>query len=350
MNRSLLITSVVCVAAGFAAGYGTRQQIQHQAEGREVTVLKDKVASLEKAHAAAQHSVKAQTALDAHTQPTAAEIAESEADQKRFEERDKRRQEKVKKVLMDRKKLKIAERLRALQNRLGLDASQAEALAKILEQQMTDNTDKLLQEMTNPSEAQGPEKELEMALEMIKGGNDKALNESISQLLNPTQQEAFTQFQQEEKSNKVEQKANKELSRLQGSMSLTSAQKDQAFAVLSQLAAEDLDNPTSAIPQMMMMHGDRFENVPNGDKIKAEAARYQEAQAKKLAAMKTVLSPEQYQIYEGQLQAGSMTDMMESMMGDMPPDLFMFGQEAESEAEATASDAAEQGFAVPANP
>ena len=235
-------------------------------------------------------------------------------------------QERMKKAIHDRKAMKVAERISALKARLGLTDEQAGSLKNMLMENMKDSSDVVLAGMNQEGKRQTPNDELGTLLSLMNGGNDKELDAKVIELLTPEQQQAYAAFQAEQKANKVEVKANKELAKLQNSMSLSAEQKDRAFSVFSQLAAAEWENPVSPFAAMAVMNAaTSLKEHPGFEQLKNEAERFKVAQQKRLAAMKEILSPEQYQIYETQSQQGSMAELMEGIMGDMPPqEAFMF--------------------------
>lgn len=300
----------------------TAEQVRVQTLEKEIATLKMAVAKEKTAVSSSSAENGVAVAVDASLTPGNDEQTE------KFKKQAEAQQERMKKALNDRKAMKVAERLSALKSRLGLTDAQAENLKKVLMENMKDPSDMLLAGMQQEGKDQSPKNELDLLLSMMKGGNDKELDAQVVALLTPEQQQAYAAFQAEQKANKVEIKANKELARLQNSMSLSPEQKDKAFGVFSQLATAEIENPVSPFATIAMMDpGNRMKGQPGFEQIQAEADRYKAAQQNRLAAMKEVLSPEQYQIYETQAQQGNMAELMEGMMGDLPSDAFMLGAE-----------------------
>jgi hypothetical protein len=328
MNPKSISLLVVGLLAGSAGGYFLRGDSVAKAEQARVQTLEKEIATLKVA------ATKEKTAVSSPVAENGGAVAvavtpENDAQSEKFKKQAEAQQERMKKAVNDRKSMKVAERLSTLKTRLGLTDAQAADLKKVLMENMKDPSDMLLAGMEQEGKDQNPKNELDLLLSMMKGGNDKELDAKVVALLSPEQQQAYAAFQAEQKANKVEIKANKELARLQNSMSLSPEQKDKAFGVFSQLATAEIENPVSPFATIAMMDpGNRMKGQPGYEQIQAEADRYKASQQNRLAAMKELLSPEQFQIYEAQSQQGNMAELMEGMMGDLPSEAFMLGSEA----------------------
>ena len=329
MNPKSLSFLVVGLLAGSAGGYFLRGNSVATAEQVRVQTLEKEIATLKMAAAKEKTAVSSSSAENGVAVAVDASLTPGNDEQtEKFKKQAEAQQERMKKALNDRKAMKVAERLSALKSRLGLTDAQAENLKKILMENMKDPSDMILAGMNQEGKEHTPQDEVNMLLTMMKGGNDKELDAMVVAQLTPEQQQAYAVFQAEQKANKVEIKANKELARLQNSMSLSPEQKDKAFNVFSELASAELENPVSPFASLAMMNGaPSMKDQPGFEQIKAEADRFKASQQNRLAAMKEVLSPEQFQIYETQAQQGSMAELMEGMMGDLPSEAFMLGAE-----------------------
>lgn len=117
-------------------------------------------------------------------------------------------------------------------------------------------------------------------------------------VLEPEQQAEFARFQQEERANRIEMRANAELLALQASGGLSGEQKDQAFSRFSEFAAAEEDTDWSRI-QTREQVGEFFEG----------------AIQRRLEAMDDVLTEPQMKIYQQQI------DLQRQAIGQMIPGL-----------------------------
>jgi hypothetical protein len=241
-----------------------------------------------------------------------------------------RMQDRMKKKLAERQKLKLDEKVATLRTRLKLTDDQAAAVRELIEKSPEGMQSMIARAMS------GEKMDEKAALsEMLKPGQKSAeLDGKITALLTPEQQQDYTAFRQEQRSNDVEVKANKELARLQGSLTLSPEQKDKAFATLTKLANEEYDNPVNNMAAMMQQQmklrpPNKPEMKEHMAEINAAADFAAERRKMRVDAMREVLTPEQLAIYETQQKQISMADMMDSTFGDVGTGFFMGGDDEE---------------------
>ena len=252
MNTRLLIGILAGGAAGFSAGWFLRPDFASGgADTTSVRVvqleaeLQNKTREVERLTKAAGKNVavKATPPDTPAFDPKSPEIV--------------KRQERMKKQMQDKQKLKLDERISVLRSRLGLNDAQAAAIRELLEKNPSGPQAMMMQAMSGEKVD-----EATMLLGMIRPGQRTAgLTAKITELLTPEQQQAYTTFRQEQRTNEVEVKANKELARLQSSLTLTQEQKDKAFGVLSGLADEEYDNPVSPMAGLIAQ---QMKHAPGG--------------------------------------------------------------------------------------
>lgn len=328
MNTRLLIGVLAGGAAGFLAGWflrpeslnadpGNRQQRIVQLEG-ELRAKSHEFEQLTKSAAKNAAAVKAMPpdtpAFDANSPGVV------------------KRQERMKKQMQDKQKLKLDERVSVLRTRLGLNDAQAAAIRELLEKNPGGPQAMMMQAMSGEKVD-----EASMLLGMLRPGQKTAeLTEKIAGLLTPEQQQAYSAFRQEQRTNEVEVKANKELARLQSSLTLSQEQKDKAFSVLSTFADEEYDNPVSPMAglmaQQMKSHTTGMPNKelePHKEEVQAAADLAAQRRQQRVEAMRDILSPEQFSLYEDQQKQGNMAEFMDSAFEDMPGNFMMGAGEPE---------------------
>jgi hypothetical protein len=112
--------------------------------------------------------------------------------------------------------------------------------------------------------------------------DQKKMEDGINAALTADQQREYESFRAEEKANALEAVANRELSRLQSMTTLSTEQKDQAFAAFSEIASRESNLPV-------------LDPDKEADAIReAVAARW----AARQEALSAILTPEQMAIYQ----------------------------------------------------
>jgi hypothetical protein len=132
----------------------------------------------------------------------------------------------------EERRLQREARLIALADRLGLDENQFSIIAAAHEKADADR--KALWDASRAAGKPPPD----------KSGFDaivKAQEATISSVLGPDQQEAYTEFLAEEEQNRQEIFANRLLGEMQGRLHLSAEQKDRLFAVFAAQAASEGD-------------------------------------------------------------------------------------------------------------
>lgn len=240
----------------------------------------------------------------------------------------KKRQDRMKQRMADKQKLKLDEKVAALRTRLKLTDSQAAAIRELLEKNPDDAQSLIAKAMSGEKVD-----EKSAMLDILKPGKKNAeLANQIAALLTPEQRQDYIAFRQEQRSNDVEVKANKELARLQSSLTLSPDQKDKAFATLTKIADEEYDNPVNnmaaLMQQGMKMQGNKKDPDMEAhmEEIKAATDYAAERRKMRVEAMREVLTPEQLAIYETQQKQPNVADMMEGI-GDIGAGLWMEGDD-----------------------
>jgi len=263
----------------------------------------------------------------------AAEVDNREAQQKK-------QVDKMKARLAAKLKLKVVEKLAFLTKNLGLTPQQSEAMRPLLEQHLDtgDITTLIMETEMNPSLSPEEKKEkgknafLKM-LDPLK--NEAELDGALAPLMNPDQQNAYAQLKQEQRANTIEIAANKELGKIQSSITLTNQQKDEAFAILSNLATADAANPVPSIVNMVNMpggaqHMEQEVGKETAGRILALAAEATARKTRRIEAMQNILTPEQFSVYEAQ-QKDRGSDMGD-FMNEMGAGMMMMHEEDASDA------------------
>jgi len=290
------------------------------------------------------NSSKPETDVTQAETEKAAEVSKMEAQQKK-------QMDKMKARLAAQLKLKVDEKLASLSRKLGLTSQQTEAMRPILEQHSGSGDMMTLMMVTEMNPSLSPEEKKEKGknallkmLEPLK--NEAELDGALAPLMSPDQQNAYAQLKQEQRANTIEINANKELGKIQSSMTLTNEQKDQAFTVLSNLATEDAANPVPSIVNMVNMpggaqHMEQEVGKETAEKIQALAAEATARKTRRIEAMQAILTPEQFSVYEAQQKdrGSDMGDFMSEMGAGM---MMMHEEDASDAAPETTPDAVSQ--------
>ena len=109
--------------------------------------------------------------------------------------------------------------------------------------------------------------------------NEAAQEAAIQAAFTPEQQESYAAYKEEEAQNRIETAATRQLTDLQSTLMLSEEQKDLAFQAFAKLAQEPREAPGA-----------------DADPVKAREAR----QAALLSEMESILTPEQYTLYQKQ--------------------------------------------------
>lgn len=244
----------------------------------------------------------------------------------KIEAQQKKQEDKMRARLAASQKLKIDEKLASLVRKLGLTPQQSEAMRPILKRHPGggDMMTLMMETEMTPSINQKEKNEkaknaLMKMLDPLK--NEAQLDGALAPLMSPDQQDAYAQLKKEQRANTIEINANKELGKLQSAMTLTNEQKDQAFAVLSNLATEDAANPVPAIVNMLYNEGqsqncEEMFGKETAEKLKAFAGEAAARKTRRIEAMQNILTPEQFSVYKIQpKERGTDIDEHMSEMG-----------------------------------
>ncbi len=341
MNPKVILSFISGLALGGGGVYCWQRAQPAPAEitakvTRLESALAEKQTELAKLQAKAKGSDTEQSSASAAEATAAAEQAQAKALQGMKDQRQKMKQR-----MEQRLNAKVDEQLAVLKKRLSLTDAQAESVRALLLEKLT-KSDLGLRAMGAMTEEAGGGAENEkdmLALMLDPLKQEHETDAKVLDLLSPEQKAAFQSHQQEQRANKVEMAANKELAKLQGAMSLSGEQKDQIFATLSQFANQEHDQPIPGMIAMIQQQPQEIERIKKemGDesatKILGMTDEIKQRQIRRREALKPILTEEQMKVYEN-LQQASSFDMSE-MMGDMGMEMMMMG----AELEATATDA-----------
>ena len=185
MNTRRLIGIVGGIAAGFAAGWFLHQD-STTTDGGNSSIrmakleaeLKTKSAEVERlSKSGGKNAVVVKTPADTPDPSKNPEVVKM--------------QERMKKQMQDKQKLKLDERMAVLRARLGLNDKQAAALRELLEKNPAGPQAMMMQAMSGEKMD-----EKAMMLSMLHPGEKTAeLTEKITALLTPEQQQAYATFQ-----------------------------------------------------------------------------------------------------------------------------------------------------------
>jgi hypothetical protein len=198
----------------------------------------------------------------------------------------------VQEAAAKKRQRRIEERLAALKSRLQLSDAQAAHVRPLIEKLIPDYAQmiaRIAEEKPGPDQTPSDPNFFKMF--RPPGARDPEFDTALDALLTTDQRVAYATFQEEQRANQIEMNANRELARLQGIMTLSADQKDKVFAVLSEVAGKELDQPI--------------------EEKDFEPERLAQRQAQRVEALKPLLLPEQLAVYES-----SPFDVME-MLGPM---------------------------------
>ena len=190
--------------------------------------------------------------------------------------------ESMAKELLARKQRRIDERVSVLKTRLDLDEAQTARVKALLE--ASDGEESMVSKAIAGEPTFPP-----MPGEAAK--KRTVLETQITTLLKPEQAAAFTEFRREQRENRIEIATGREMTRLQQSLTLSPAQKDQVYQALATIATGEEENGNTGI-------------TVDPEQIKARRQT-------RLDALKPILTPEQYSAYERS------SSSMINMEGDM---------------------------------
>ena len=332
MSQRFLIGILGGCAAGFLLGWFLRPNASSGTpEGASAriaqleTALQNKTSQLERL---TQPATKPPVGVKSGTgePPAVAKEAEAKAQAKAAAAGNRR--EAMQQQFLEKQKLKLDERLAALRTRLNLTDEQAAAIREIMEKNPQGPEAMIMSAM-----AGGDVDKTRLVVDFLRPGQKSAeLTEKIAALLTPEQQEGYTAFRQEQRTNDIEIKTGKELARLQSSLTLSPDQKDKAFAVLSAMAQQEYDTPVSPMTNLMVQQietqGDGAAAKalqPHIEEIKAAGDLARQRRQQRVEAMREILSPEQVSLYESQQKQSSMSEMLDGF-GDMSGALMGLSQ------------------------
>lgn len=359
MNPKILLSFVAGLALGGGGIYLMNRGAESPAE------VKSKLAKVEAELARKQTELKqlqqksAPAAVKEDSEVSPEQSAEAEKQMAQAKAQMDKQREMMKKRMEDRMKTKVDEQLVTLKKKLGLTDEQVETVRELLMDKFRKGDFAMkafgaMEQEDGQSYHKDQEKEM-MELMLDPQKQDRELDEKILGMLTPDQQAAFKAHQQEQRANKVEMAANKELAKLQGAMSLTGEQKDQIFSTLSQFADQEHDKPIMGMVAMIEKQPNEIERLrkeagdATADQLLGLVDELKQRQARRREALQPILSEEQMKVYEN-LQQASAFDFGE-MMGDMGGmEMMLMGAGAEMEMLPTPAEPSEATQSTPAAP
>lgn len=193
--------------------------------------------------------------------------------------------ESMAKELAERKARRLDERMATLKTRLGLDDATAAKVRALLESSRDEEEDRVL-EAAGGLQWSEPIEPGEPARKRL------AMDQAITQLLNPAQAAAYGEFAAEQKENRIEVATGREMTRLQANLTLTPDQKDKVYQALNEIAAKEEEDGRQAAD--------------------LDEKEMQSRQQTRLDALRALLSPEQFAEYERRSMAAL------RMLGELP--------------------------------
>ncbi len=191
-------------------------------------------------------------------------------------------QKKMREGMAEQMRLKVEERLAALKTRVSLTPEQVEKLRPVVERILADPNQLPLDAALGSGSVILTGEKLKEHQESIRADRAKAEEELLG-MLEGTQQAAYQEWKKDDRTNRVEARANQELAQLQSQLSLTSEQKDKAFALLSKLAEQEIDEPGGL----------------------TGLERFQQRRNSRIEGMREILTEEQLAVYQRQGAAGA---------------------------------------------
>ena len=342
MNPKILLSFLVGLGLGGGGIYLMNRG------GESPSEVKSKLARLETELAQKQTELKQlhqkypEVQVQAVGEASPEQVAESEKQAAKAKSQMDKQRGVMKKRMEDRMKSKVDEQLATLKKKLGLTDEQVETVRGLLMDKFRKG-DFAMKAWGAMGEDEGEvshrdqEKEM-MDLMLDPQKEDRELDEKLLGLLTPGQQAAYSGHKQEQRANKVEMAANKELAKLQGAMSLTAEQKDQIFSTLSQFADREHDKPIMGMVAMIEKQPQEIERIKKesgeatAEELLGLVDELKQRQARRREALQPILSEEQMKVYEN-LQQSSAFDMSE-MMGEMGGmEMMMMGAGVDMEIE-----------------
>ena len=325
------LNSILIFAAGLTLGaLGGHFATPQNKDTGPSPEIEQKIVTLERQVADSQRREAALKIASEKTTEAALAISsvEQEEAMKEMEENMKRMQEKFKERLAAKNKTKVDEKLALYKSRLGLTDAQVETLRPAIEKSVEGNdlSQMMMGVMSDSAEdgKSAEEREKEMLSKMLHPvDNEALLHAAMLAELSPEQKTAYEELKHEQFENKVEIATNKELSRLQSSMTLSNEQKDAAFAALSQLSHEEMANPIRGFLRFGVLQPDGMDHL--GEEFTSEIKQMNEEldtrKQRRIEAMAGILTPEQQAVYVA--QQNDPGTAMQDLMAEMGDGLMM---------------------------
>jgi hypothetical protein len=234
----------------------------------------------------------AHSAIEAAAKTTvAAAPATPQADAASGSEGARQFAEMIKSIGQSQMKAQIEAKVTQLRERLKLTPDQDARLKELV----TARTEEMSKALLNMVDGKGEAGDFAKVVRFQRGD----LPAEIVNLFTPAQQAEYAQFQQDDRANRIEMRANAELLGLQAAGGLSGEQKDAAFGKLSELAAAEEDINVDALTTP-----DEIRTFVN------------DAITNRLDAMRPLLTDPQMQSYESQVE------MHRQMMSKLMPGIF----------------------------
>lgn len=155
----------------------------------------------------------------------------------------KEMQDRVGKMMANRKRTSLEQRIQKLAESLNLTEDQKSKLTAWVDERVGKLESSNLMDPTASAEA-------------MKAASEAGLDEKLAENLTEDQKAAFAGFKEREKQAKIDSMALKSLSQLQGVIDFEEGQRDEVYKILSQFAEERLQKSASSPLSEMSMMGD----------------------------------------------------------------------------------------------
>lgn len=242
MNRNYGMLGLLIFVMGVAVGWVSRGIPQSQSDGSPDQTMAQSPAKVSSAtpsgnESSAPSPIPGKRAIR-ETSPKKKSVV-FDPDSKEAKEM----QERVGKMMANRKRTALEQRITKLAESLNLTEDQKSKLMAWVD----DRVGKLeTSNMMDPT----------ASAEALKAASDTGLDEKLAENLTEDQKAAFAGFKEREKQTKIDSMALKSLSQLQGVIDFEEGQRDEVYKILSESAEERLQKSASSPLSEMSMMGD----------------------------------------------------------------------------------------------
>lgn len=243
MNRNYGMLGLLIFVMGVAVGWVSRGIPQSQSDGSPDALMAKAPAKVSSAtqsgnESSAPSPVPGKRAIR-ETSPKKEKNAMFDPDSKEAKEM----QDRVGKMMANRKRTALEQRITKLAESLNLTEDQKAKLMAWVDERVGKLESSNLMDPTASAEA-------------LKAASDAGLDEKLAENLTEDQKAAFAGFKEREKQTKIDSMALKSLSQLQGVIDFEEGQRDEVYKILSESAEERLQKSAASPLSEMSMMGD----------------------------------------------------------------------------------------------